>query len=109
MSSVIVSHHRASLIELLGKVGYCESNLQIVQDIKEYCQSMGHPHLESSDQRVGKCLLAEGRIPMFVLRDEIIQSDYMVPLFARNFPREDIEKLDDPRAFVQHLLLHAPP
>jgi hypothetical protein len=109
MSSIVVSHYRASLIRLLNKFGLSEENLAIVPNIRTYCASLGHPELELNEQRVAKCLHADGNVPIFLLREKItddLRTICMVPLFARNFPNEDIDKLADPKALVHHLLLH---
>jgi hypothetical protein len=46
---------------------------------------------------------------LFLLRDEISEdahSNALMPLFARNFPRKDIDRLTDPLTFLKQLLLH---
>jgi hypothetical protein len=105
--TAIFSPFRTQLEALVAEFGLPIDTLVILgnQSIREYCSQIGCPELETSNTRAAKCIKSVSG-PMFLLWDHTDPVDAMVPICGRGFPREDIEKLDDPAVFAMHLLLH---
>ena len=100
------SPHRAKLEQIISHLNLPRESLVIVDSIRDYCAKIGHPHLESSDTRIAKCLTSSEGAPTFLLWDHADASDAMMALIVRKFSEEDIRLLNDPASFAAHQLLH---